>query len=1081
MSENCENTKHPLLRDGTSQLRRLLKALLPSYVAVDERSMEDLIAFVQKYAAQIHFFGPNNQINGDWVDFFKQKADETNAATEPHYALFLAFLELFRVAQDDLNSITQRHLDFYYREVLQLKEKPAVPDQVFLVFGLAKNTMTALLEKDTLMNAGKDGIGKELSYAIDRNIVINRATVANLKAIYADRANDYRIYASPVANSGDGIGGPVAGDEPKWKTFGRTISFPNADRPAGVVGFAIASPVLLLKEGEREIRLTLNFNQPVPTNVPLANAFRVLFSGEKKWLEADPGNSYNRVTISGSSLIIQRKLVTGEKAIVPHTAALSNLPEDKWPIVKVLLDETVAPLAYAALKGLELLNVRIDVNVTGVKSIVAFNDNAKLKTDKPFEPFGNRPLLGNSFYLGNEEIFSKKLNSISLLLEWQGLPGVSFNGYYYNYVGSDSSLRTNDGFQVNISVLDKKNWVYLGTQSLFIDNVVFVSSHATNNNMQTQQRATPPAPFRYYTFAGNPLSTINRDPELGPVTKIDNDTFKGFMRLELTGVDFGHKDFASSLTQRVTEAIVNNVVPPVVNTPYTPTIKSLLLNYSSSATITFAESNETQFAARVEKFFYVQPFGYREVHPLLFVRPEKKHLLPQFDDEGNLYIGLNGLQPAQIVSILFKVAEGSANPDREKQTVNWSYLSNDQWVDFPPLKMLSDGTGGLLTSGIVTLDVPSDATNTNTSLPSGLHWLRVSVTDFSDAVCDLIDVRAQAVTATFVDNDNDPEHLRLPLPAGTIAKFRENHPQVKKTEQPYASFGGKMKETSQDFYMRVSERLRHKHRAVTIWDYEHLVLEHFPSVYKVKCISHTQDTPAVYSELAPGHVTLIAVSNLRNKNMVNPLQPKTSLTDLENIKDYITPLTSWWVELDVRNPVFEELRVDFSVRFRAGFDNGFYGQKLNEDIRKFLSPWAYDPGQDIAFGGKIHRSTILNYIEELEYVDFVSCFRMDHLAGAQVIADVVEATPLTAASILVSAAQHTITVLKTDDCGCDDNEQTSKIKPADDVSCAVTSAPEPSSGIGSEEVGEEIIGFDPPDAVGEGVNYFQIENDFIIE
>jgi hypothetical protein len=41
----------------------------------------------------------------------------------PHYALFLAFLHLFRFDQTHINTITQRHLDFYYKEVLGLQPR----------------------------------------------------------------------------------------------------------------------------------------------------------------------------------------------------------------------------------------------------------------------------------------------------------------------------------------------------------------------------------------------------------------------------------------------------------------------------------------------------------------------------------------------------------------------------------------------------------------------------------------------------------------------------------------------------------------------------------------------------------------------------------------------------------------------------------------------------------------------------------------------------------------------------------------------------------------------------------------------
>jgi hypothetical protein len=1100
MSEDCNKTKHPLFRDGTSQQQRLLKSLLPAYVSVDERSMEDLIAFAKKYAEEIFYYDQGNNPSGNWVDFFTHAIDAKTSGTEPHYALFIAFLDLFRLAQDNLNTITQRHLDFYYREVLQLKEKAAIPDQVFVVFELAKQTATAVVTKDTLLKAGKDGLGKDLTYKTDRELAVNKAVVQELKAVFSDKTQDYRIYASPVANSGDGIGGKLSGDEPKWRTFGRNGFF-GADRPQADIGFAFASPVLFMAEGNRAVSVRLTFNKTLTglSEPVLSKALRMQFSGEKAWIDPEKNDlkiPADTVTLGANQITINATVTSAQPAIVAYNASkLGASFRTSWPVVRILLNNQNNSFLYSQLKDLVLVKAEVLVDVKGVKNLVLFNDNAKLKADKPFEPFTNRPVSGSAFYIGSTEVFSKKLDSVDVDITWQGLPSCSLHTYYHNYIPAYN--RNNLDFKADVSVIDGKNWIDMGPQRLFDEKALNSVATIQGKDIEKQIGPTttvaatvsttlkvsspliltlllysaPPNEQRRITIDVSALKNIPRDSNMAPATAVDDKTFKGFMRLELTGVDFGHKDYAVSLTKHI---VANDKI--VVNVPYTPTVKEIALNYKSSVTVDFSQNTQETFNNRIDQFYHVQPFGVNEIHPFIFIKPTPISLVPQFKEEGNLYIGLKGLKPAQILSVLFKVSEGSANPDFAKQQVQWSYLVNNQWVEFPKLKVLAEGTNGLLTSGIVSFDVPSTATNDNTILTSGLYWIRASVTDFSGAVCDLVDVKAQAVMATFLDNENDPEHLRLPLPAETVKKFLESNPAIPKVAQPFASFGGKVKEQSTDFYIRVSERLRHKHRAVTIWDYERLVLEKFPSVYKVKCISHTEDKPALYSEVAPGHVTLITVSNLRNKNVVNPLQPKTSLTLMDEIHTYITSLTSCWVELDVRNPEFEEIRTTFNVRFLPGFDNGFYGDKLNEDLKKFLSPWSYDSGADITFGGKIHKSSILKFVEEQEYVDFVSCFRMDHITATQVFADIDEAVTTSAASVLVSVTQHTIAVLESDDCACDDNIQVNQIMPADDVTCDVRTPTPPQKGIGSDELNENfIVGYSPETS---GVDYFEIENDF---
>ena len=46
---------------------------------------------------------------------------------------------------------------------------------------------------------------------------------------------------------------------------------------------------------------------------------------------------------------------------------------------------------------------------------------------------------------------------------------------------------------------------------------------------------------------------------------------------------------------------------------------------------------------------------------------------------------------------------------------------------------------------------------------------------------------------------------------------------------------GRPAEDRQSLLTRPSARLRHKQRAASPWDYERLVLEAFPHVFKVKC------------------------------------------------------------------------------------------------------------------------------------------------------------------------------------------------------------------------------------------------------
>ena len=142
------------------------------------------------------------------------------------------------------------------------------------------------------------------------------------------------------------------------------------------------------------------------------------------------------------------------------------------------------------------------------------------------------------------------------------------------------------------------------------------------------------------------------------------------------------------------------------NPPYTPSIQDLSLQYTSSVEYELKNVSKTDYKKRIEKFYYVDAFGVKEADTKRF----SNFMLPQFDNEGNLYIGIKDLVPPQTLSILFQVAEGSANPDKLIQAVKWHYLNDNDWIAFEKNSILSDSTNGLLTSGIVSLAVLKDAT-----------------------------------------------------------------------------------------------------------------------------------------------------------------------------------------------------------------------------------------------------------------------------------------------------------------------------------------------------------------------------------
>ena len=189
--------------------------------------------------------------------------------------------------------------------------------------------------------------------------------------------------------------------------------------------------------------------------------------------------------------------------------------------------------------------------------------------------------------------------------------------------------------------------------------------------------------------------------------------------------------------------------------------------------------------------------------------------------------------------MLLQFAEGTADPfSSASSDFNWYYLSNSGWNVFEEKDIVVDSTEQLLQSGIVRFNITQSESN-HSLMPAGLTWLRLIVRNDPALFNDFIAIQTQATTAKFKNHENSLEHLESGLPASSITKLKVKDPAIKVVSQPFVTHGGKAEESDEHFALRTSERLRHKDRAIQIWDYERLVLEEFPNIYKVKCLNHT--------------------------------------------------------------------------------------------------------------------------------------------------------------------------------------------------------------------------------------------------
>ncbi len=1003
---------------GQSQQRRLPAALAPGFIDIDERDAADLLAQLKRFAAEVRFYPEGGGAPGDWREFFPYAPEDARAwlesldtDTQPHLALLLAFFDVYRQPQALLNRLTARHLDFFYGEVLRLERRDAVADRAHVLVALKKNAPAVALGPSHELSAGKDDSGVERIYRPRLETVINHASIATLRSIFVDTAGAGVVRYAPIANSGDGLGAELDPQEPRWRGFG------HAGLPVAETGFALSSPVLRMREGRRKVTLELtlaNVDTALLSTAKLERAFDVYLSGEKSWL----GPFSPSPALDGGRLAFDIELAAGDEAVVDYDRAVHGYSFDaQAPVLQVFLNTgKSADIGYRSFAGVRIQKARLSVDVQEIQNLELESDAGKLKADKAFLPFGSQPVKGSRFLVGCPEALDKKLSGLKLEIQWKDAP-VDFSTHYSGY----NTGVNNAYFTAGVTFDD--------AGSLSANNVskpLFDSSNATLKQeieFSTEPDFTPSSSQSsaqmVYTLSNLSsawaqtylLAALLQSPVLYTAARIKPEPQPGFVTLSLNK-GFLHKSYRKEHTENLMKYAKGEVgTLEMLNEPYTPEVLSLKLSYQAFSDEVNIESDAaSDFANGDLQFYHLGYFGQMREHGYQrrlfdFVVDKQVTLLPKYDGSGELLLGIENLDAGDSLSVLFQVAEGSADPELARAQIEWSVLCDNYWKKLGSRELIGDSTNQLLTSGLIRFVIPREATTANTLLPQGYIWLRAAIAGDVDAVCQLLEVAANAIEVGFENRGNDPLHLASALPAGSIGKLKTTVASVKSVNQPYASFGGKLSESDDGYRTRVAERLRHKDRALSAWDIERLVLAHFPAIHKAKAIPHASPD----SWLAPGHVTLVLIPDLANKNATNPLEPRVDSDTIARVQELVSARGAMQAEYHVKNPSYQKIRLEFTVQFKTGYEFNYYREQLNAALLEFLSPWAYVSGRDIDFGGRIYKSVLLDFVEEIDYVDFLTDFRLYSYVDNPVnLVDVAEVAPKAPDIILVSDASHQI-------------------------------------------------------------------------
>jgi len=633
----------------------------------------------------------------------------------------------------------------------------------------------------------------------------------------------------------------------------------------------------------------------------------------------------------------------------------------RLPVLQCVINPLTNFYPYSIFQNLVIASLQIDVDVSGVRNLQAYNHHGQLDPSTPFQPFGPLPGGNSYFVFGSYELACKQLQGLRINLNWAELPNDAggFDEFYRGY----ETRYGNNSFRGRFSTLADGRW--MPDDPAVADSFKLFETEAASSRV-APDKVVDIDRLDYYQPIDGRLSESD--------FKFDLKAMRGFFRLSLAApkTAFGHGEYTQLLAKILTANARRKKQEPVPNPPYTPTLNGISLAYKASTTIYPALQSDANNSLS-ETIIHMHPFGVETVFPAVSDKP--CFLMPQYAYAGNFFIGLSGRDVSGPLSLLFQLSQDVVQATSETVSLDWFYLASNSWEKLSAEHLLSDTTHGLLASGIITLNLPPDISRGNTVMPGDYFWLRISTRQATGTFSSCYSIQPHALKVSKKTGVNiAPEQ---------VSKRAHNWvpvlalPGIGNIKPAGKAFGGRARERDSERKVRVAERLRHKNRAVLPWDYEQLILERFPEFHKVKCfnsISSGEDA------IKPGQVLIVVVPHDETDASTPCAHTMINVERLNRVRDYIKNLCSEFVSVEVRNPLYELIQVRCTVKFADVISEGVNIKRLNDQISAYICPWK-STGYQARFGWSIRQQDIESYIRSLDYVEYVTNFSMLHITA----------------------------------------------------------------------------------------------------
>lgn len=807
------------------------------------------------------------------------KQIEESGDMDPSLALLLTFIRNYSSIVDRLNNLIPTLSPFYRDTILNGRHKAALPDVTQLVITPANTDSSFYIPKGTAFIAGKNADGTDLLYRAITSRKISNLSLSNAYSIYLNR------------EAGDDT--DVISIQEKFIDCSETDKITpfftdDQDSHSTTCGWMVESPMFLLSEGEREVNICMSLtNESVNElklfglgKTSLNDSFTLLLSNEDGWSELKPLVEY---TLQQQELRFSFKL---EKEAPPATSCLREIHKYStcYPAIRLLLKNgKMFPYNWAILA--EFRAITIKVKVDGIRNVSIHNGAGELDATVPFYPFGVQAKRGAWFVVGSSEAGIKPLTNVSLKGIWNQLPygRGGFNEIYKNY--QQASQITNQSFKVKTEWKGSKAWHKNreSSQELFQQS----SNGLIDENCKIN-------------------FTINKD-------------YASLFRVTLSSppVGFGTDEYQQLFAKIMMYNSKHKTNRGLPLPPIVPVLSDIELSYEAEHTVVLDQITESEKTL----LYRITALSHRRSYPIKAC--ECQRLATKVRNNHNLLLGIDNAIGETSCCIYFDLVpykmdifENCISISEKRPILSCKYYSENKWE----VITISDETNGLTQSGYIKFTFPEPISETKLDR-RGCLWLMINVKGDINQCLALHSAYLNCITVESDGGDGSS------LPSGSIKESFEELPFVKAILQPFSGIKGRVKEEDERLAVRLSSRSATRNRAVTPSDYEQLIIERFPEIEKVYCIPRG-------GKYNPSSVVIVVLSRMQDK-----LYPSTPVWLLAEIKKYLMQYTSPWVDIDVINPMYEELKIKCEFIPRKGENIGAVVLRMNKQINNYFTPW----------------------------------------------------------------------------------------------------------------------------------------------